>query len=281
MIGEMADQDDVRAINAHYSRGDLAGAILDALRAAGKNPNALEPDDLAPVDQFHLGGKAATLELARLAELRPGQRILDIGGGLGGPARLLAREFRCAVTVVDLTAEYCRVGALLTARTGLSGSVVFVNASALDLPFGNERFDVIWTQHSSMNIEDKDRLYAEAHRVLRPGGRIALHEVMTGQRIPVWFPVPWATDQALSFLRPPGAIRELLHAVGFAELIWVDVTASTLAVITAPPTVVSAAPSSLGLHLLLGERCGEMQQNLMRNLAEGRIAVVQGVFERY
>jgi 2-polyprenyl-3-methyl-5-hydroxy-6-metoxy-1,4-benzoquinol methylase len=123
LIGQMADQDDGRAINAHHSRDDLARAILDALRAAGKNPHALEPDDLAPVDEFHLAGKEATLELARLADLRPGKRILDVGGGLGGPARPLARGFRCTETFVDLTAEYRRVGALLTARSGLSSDV--------------------------------------------------------------------------------------------------------------------------------------------------------------
>lgn len=279
----MATPNHASAVDAHYRRGGLGVAILEALRGGGKDPAALTPDDLAPVDQFHIGGKAATLDLGRLAGLRAGQRVLDLGGGLGGPARTLAHEFGCRVTVADLTEAYCRVGGMLTARSGLSRHVGFVVADALDLPFGDDGFDVVWTQHSSMNVEDKDRLYGEARRVLRPGGRLALHEVMTGRHIPVRFPVPWATDQTLSFLRPPAAVRELLTGDAFAELAWRDVTASTLATIMAPlppGTERPAAPSPLGLHLLLGERCGEMQQNLVRNLAEGRVAVVQGVFVR-
>lgn len=278
----MTDPAIARAVTDHYARGALGPSILEALRAAGKDPAALRPDDLAPVDQFHIGGKAATLELARLAGLRAGDRVLDLGGGLGGPARTLARELGCRVTVVDVTEDYCRVGGMLTAGTGLSGRVDFVVASALDPPFGDGSFDVVWTQHSSMNIEDKDRLYAEARRVLRPGGRLALHELMTGRRIPVRFPVTWATGQSQSFLRPPAAVREILTG-GFAELAWRDVTEPTLTAIMAPSpphTERPAAPSPLGLHLLLGERYGEMQRNLVRNLSEGRVAIVQGVFER-
>jgi len=275
------DADQTGTVDAHCTHGDLGAAILGAIRAAGMDSEALTADDLAPVDQFHTGGKAATLELARLAGVRAGQTVLDVGGGLGGPARTLAGEFGCAVSVVDLTAEYCHVGAMLTARTGLSQHVAFVNASALDLPFGDESFDVVWTQHSSMNIEDKDRLYAELRRVLRPGGRLALHEIMTGRRIPVRFPVTWATDQAFSFLRPPAAIRDLLFATGFAECTWEDVTDSTLAVIMEAKSSASpVAPSPLGLHLLLGDACGAMQHNLVCNLLERRVAVVRGVVER-
>lgn len=276
----MTDASQAGALRAHYARGDLGATILGAIRAAGMDADALTADDLAPVDQFHIGGQAATLQLARFAGVRAGQTVLDVGGGLGGPARTLAREFGCAVTVVDLVAEYCRLGALLTARTGLGRRVAFVNASALELPFRDESFDVVWTQHSSMNIEDKDRLYAELHRVLHPGGRLALHEIMTGRRIPVRFPVPWATDQALSYLRPPAAVRELLLATGFAERAWEDVTDATLAAIMAPPPEDSVVPSPVGLHLLLGDACGAMQRNLVCNLADGRIVVVRGVFER-
>ena len=238
-------------------------------------------DDLAPVDQFHIGGKEATRHLARLAGVRAGHLVFDVGGGLGGPARTLVREFGSLVTVVDLVAEYCRVGALLTARTDLSRHLGFVNASALNLPFGDESFDVVWTQHSSMNIEDKDRLYAELHRVLRSGGRLALHEIMTGSRIPVRFPVLWAREQSTSFLRPPAAVRELLLATGFAERAWEDVTDVSLAgMMQSLPSEVPIAPPPLGLHLLLGDACGAMMQNLVCNLAERRIAVVRGVFVR-
>ena len=273
---------DHRSVDEHYTRGDLAASILAALRAAGKDPNHLDPADLAPVDQFHTGGRAATLALARLAGVGPGQSVLDVGGGIGGPGRTLAREFGCRVTVADLTAEYCRVGAMLTERTGMVGAVDFVHADALDLPFAAGSFDVVWTQHSSMNIEGKYRLYAELRRVLRPDGRLALYEIMTGPRFPVWFPVPWARDQSLSYLRPPAAIRELLLGLDLAELAWDDVTETTLSAILAPPELGSnpPAPSPLGIHLLLGESCAAMQRNLVRNLMEGRIEIVRAVLER-
>ncbi len=203
-------QEDDYEINQHYGRGDLGTTILAALQAAGKNPQRLTPDDLAPVDQFHTAGKQATLELMHLAELQAGMEVLDVGGGLGGAARLLAAEQGCKVTVLDLTQEYCRVGELLTARTGLSDRVSFQQGSALDMPFPEARFDVVWTQHSSMNIADKARLYAEVRRVLRPAGRLAFHEIMAGPVQPIHFPVPWAHEPAISFLRPPVGLHLLL-----------------------------------------------------------------------
>ena len=267
---------------AHYARGDLAERILDALAVAGKDLDTLDAADLAPVDQFHTGGREATLVLARLAGIGRGQRVLDVGGGIGGPARTLAHRFGCDVTVVDLTAEYCRVGRLLTQRTRLADRVAFVHADALDMPFDDGRFDVVWTQHSSMNIEAKDTLYAELRRVLRPGGRLALHEIMTGPRFPVRFPVPWAGDQSMSYFRPPAAIRELLSALGFTELVWEDVTVATLAKITGPAQSVACPPTSspLGLHLLLGDACAAMQGNLVRILVEERISIVRAVVTR-
>ena len=192
-----------RPVGEHYARGDLAARILEALRAAGKDPDALTTDDLAPIDQLHIRGKEATLELAHRAGLTSGTRVLDIGGGLGGPARTLASEFGCTVEVLDFTEEFCRAGEHLTTRTGLSNQVSFRHGNALEMPYPDARFDVVWTQHSSMNIADKERLYAETQRVLRPGGRLALHEILAGPVSPIHFPVPWARDPDLGSLRPP------------------------------------------------------------------------------
>jgi SAM-dependent methyltransferase len=170
---------------------------------------------------------------------------------------------------------------MLTAVTGLSGLVDFAHGDALAMPFPTGVFDLVWTQHSSMNIDDKERLYAEIHRVLRPGGRLALHEVMAGRAQPVRFPVPWARDPAISFLRSPEEICALIRAAGFAEIAWVDVTASATdwyrrwTMRPAPDE-----PGPLGLHLLLGPEILEMGRNVLRNLEEGRIAVIQGVFDR-
>jgi SAM-dependent methyltransferase len=276
-------QNDNQAINQHYGRGDLGAAILAALEAAGKDLERLSPDDLALVDQFHLGGKQATLELVHLAGLQAGMEVLDVGGGLGGPARLLAVEQACRVTVLDVTEEYCRVGSMLTARTGLLDRVSFQQGSALEMPFPDARFDAVWTLHSSMNIADKARLYAEISRVLRPAGRLALYEIMVGPVQPLHFPVPWAADQTISFLLPPEAVRALLVETGFKEVAWVEMSARLAALSRERPAPqASAAPAlpALGEHLLLGAQFDEIVRNARRNLEEQRIAVIQAVFER-
>ena len=155
----------------HWGRERLAETILEALVACGRDLDALTIDDLAVTDQFHGGGKAATLRLARLFGARAGMRVLDVGGGLGGPARTLAVEFGCRPAVIDLTESYVRAGQMLTARLGLEDRVTHQVGNALDLPFDDGAFDILWTQNSGMNIADKARLYAGFHRVLRPGGR--------------------------------------------------------------------------------------------------------------
>jgi SAM-dependent methyltransferase len=277
----MSDDRDDRSVGEHYGRSDLVEEILAALRAAGKDPDALNVEDLAPVDQFHTHGKKATLDLARRAGITAGMRVLDVGGGLGGPARTLASVFGCTVEVLDITEEFCRAGAALTVRTGLSDLVSFRQGSALDMPYPDGSFDVVWTQHSSMNIPDKERLYQEIHRVLRPGGRLALHEILTGPTSPIHFPVPWARDPSISHLQPPETIRALITTTGFTELAWVDETASaTQSFQQRPPATASEGPPPLGLQLLLGPDFGVMFRNQVRNLEEHRISILKAVFER-
>ncbi len=203
----MADRGYTERVKAHYTPGSaesLADAFDRALRSWGKEGATLTPGDLAPIDQFHVGGEAATLALAALAGVGATTRVLDVGGGFGGPARTLATRYGCAVTVLDLTEAYCTVGEMLTARCGLSDHVVFRQGDALALPFPDTTFDLVWTQHSSMNIADKRQFYAETYRVLRPGGYLALYEIMAGPQAPLHYPVPWARDATISFLsRPP------------------------------------------------------------------------------
>jgi ubiquinone/menaquinone biosynthesis C-methylase UbiE len=276
----MAMSDYEKILNTHYAGRDLAADILAVLHATGKDIGQLTPDDLAAVDQFHIRGKEATLELAHLAGLTSGLHVLDVGGGLGGPARTLAAEFNCDITVLDLTEAYCRVGEMLSARTGLSQRVRFQTGNALEMPFPPEFFHMVWTQHSSMNIADKEALYAEIHRVLRPHGRLALYEIMAGAVQPVHFPVPWARMPSMSFLRPPEEVRTLIGASGFTELTWLDVSQPSLAWIKERQAMAPATPPPLGLHILLGPAIGVMFTNLTRNLQEQRIAVIEAVFER-
>ena len=190
------------SVSDYWGREGLGPAILDAMAAAGKNLDALTIDDLAPADQFHGGGKEATLRLARLAALAPSMRVLDVGGGVGGPARTLAVEFGCLVTTIDLTESFVQAAKMLTTRLGLGAQVTHEVGNALALPFDGGVFDVVWTQNSGMNLADKEHLYGGFHRVLRPGGLLAIQEPMAGPAGPIIFPVMWARDAASSFLRP-------------------------------------------------------------------------------
>jgi SAM-dependent methyltransferase len=268
------------SVSGHYARPALAEAVWAGLRALGKDPAALDPADLAPIDQFHIGARDATRALLHLAELRPGQSVVDLGGGLGGSARTLALEAGVRVTVLDLTEDFIRLGTELTARTGLADRVSFRHGDATQLPFPAASFDAVWTQHSSMNVADKAALYREAARVLRPGGKLALHEIMAGAQSPVHFPVPWASTPELSFISPPAEVRALLRQAGFRELAWHDVTAEAREWWRKRRTAASQGPPPpLGLHLLLGPAAPAMVGNLMRNLDEDRVTVIQAVLE--
>ena len=231
------------SINRYYGQPDLSANILAALQRAGKDLNALTRNDLAPFEEFHLRGRAATMELANLAGLSEGMAVLDVGSGIGGPARTLAAEFGCQVTGLDLTEEYCRAAEMLTGRVGLSDKVTIRQGDALDMPFDDEAFDLVWMQHMAMNIEDKERLFGEIRRVLRPGERLALYEIFAGSITPLHFPVPWASDPAISFLVSPTEARQLLAAAGFRELVWTDVTGESIDVLRQLGAAAQSAPS--------------------------------------
>lgn len=265
-------------VKRHYATTDLAAVILTALAKAGKDVDALTPEDLAPIDEFHTRGRRATLELARLVGLDAGKHVLDVGSGIGGPSRAIAREFGCRVTGIDLTDEYCRAATVLAERTRLSHLVTYRQGDALHLPFEDRTFDVVWTQHASMNIPDKPRLYQEMHRVLKAGGALALYDLLAGPAGPVHSPVPWARTPDTSFLVSAGELRELLQASGFVVERWDDGTAAaTTWFLESAKRFRASGPPPLGLHLVLGPDFGVMIENLARNLQEGRVAVAQVV----
>ena len=266
------------SVQAHYTRSDLGSLIFAALEKAGKDLNRLTPEDLAPIDEFHIRGRTATLELARAAGVDSTKRILDVGSGVGGTSRCLAREFGCRVSGIDLTEEYCRAAAMLSERIGLAELVDFRQGDATHLPFADASFDIVWTEHVAMNIPDKPRLYREMYRVLKPGGTLAIYDVLAGPSGPVLFPVPWARTPESSFLATPDELRSLLEDAGFGIADWSDTTDAARAWFVAlAEKIRNEGMPPLGFQLLLGSDFPAMAQNQRRNLEEARIVLAQVV----
>jgi len=255
--------------------GGLVSAITAAFDAAGLDPSTLRPADLAPVDEFHIRGRAASLEIVEALDLAAESHVLDLGSGLGGPARTVAEVTGCSVTGVDLTPEFCEVATALSQWTGLSGRTRFLvgDATATGLP--DAAVDAALTVHVAMNIADKPALYAEAFRTLRPGGRFVVYDVLQGEGGDVRYPVPWADDPSTSFLATPQEMRTLLAAAGFDVVSDVDSSDESLVWFQqmrarierdGPPPVTFAA--------FLGDGFGRMAANQVTNLAERRIRTV-------
>lgn len=269
------------AVQTHYTRSDLGNVILAALEKAGKDLNRLTPEDLAPVDEFHIRGRTATLELARAAGLDAAKHVLDVGSGVGGTSRCLAKEFGCRVTGIDLTEEYCRAAAMLSTKIGLAHLVDYRQGDATNLPFDDASFDVVWTEHVAMNIPDKSRLYGEMHRVLKPGSMLAIYDILAGPSGPVLFPVPWARTPDASFLVRPDELRKLLEETGFTVANWSDTTDAARAWFVAlAEKILKEGLPALGFHVLLGADFQAMAQNQRRNLEEGRIVLAQVVAKK-
>lgn len=268
-------------VERHYTQGELERTIFLALESDGVDLERLALEDLAPIDEFHIRGPEATRELAEEIGLGRGMRVLDVGSGLGGPSRRLASVYGCRVTGLDLTEAYCRVAEALSARLGLDHLVSYRSGTALDMPFEDMRFDVLWTQHVAMNIGKKSQLYTEMYRVLKPGGRLAIYDVIAGPGGEVYFPVPWARDPSISFLTTNEELRQFLGEAGFNIISWRDTTAAGLAWFREKSVHIKKhGRSALGYHILLGEDFPQMARNQLRSLNENRLALLQVVAER-
>jgi ubiquinone/menaquinone biosynthesis C-methylase UbiE len=269
------------SVEAHYVRQDLESAILTALDAAGLEVEHLGAGELAGIDEFHVGGRRATLALAQKLGLDETMQVLDVGSGLGGASRCLATEFGCHVTGLDLCRDYCRLAALFARRLGLDARVAYRHGNALEMPFADASFDVLWTQHAAMNIADKARLYREMLRVLKPGGVLGLYDILSGEGGPVHFPVPWAREPSISFLQTPRQLRQSLEAGGFEILHWRDSTETgRLWFRRRNEKAAGQGSAPLGLQLLLGPEFPAMAQNQLRNLEEDRIALIEAIVRR-
>lgn len=265
----------------HYSRENPAERVYGGLREAGIDIDALEVDNLAPVDEFHIRGREATIEIAGLVELGPEHHVLDVGCGIGGSARFLAGTYGCRVTGIDLTAEYCELGNTLSERVGLSSLTQFQQASALDLPFADNSFDIVWTEHAQMNIADKRRFYAEMVRVLRPGGAIVFHDIFAGPTPGLTYPTPWATEAESSFLLPVPELETVLGELGLSFQVWRDCTElSTTWFCAVRDRIAANGPPPVGVHLLMGDRAFEKIANTAAGLEAGALATIQAVLRK-
>jgi len=259
-----------------YRHGALERAILDAVAASGRDAERLTRRDLGGADEYHLGSHAATAGLASDLGLVSGLRVLDIGAGIGGPARYFAEAHGCVVHGIDLSDEYVRVANALTRRCGLAEQASFSQASALAIPFADRSFERATMIHVGMNIADKAKAFAEVRRVLKPGGLFGVYDVLLAGADEIAYPMPWAMTAATSFLETPDAYRALLAAVGFAlekERNWRDLSLE-MSRKAQTKTAQHGAPP-LGLHILMGPSTPQRIANVIRALEQRAIAPIE------
>jgi ubiquinone/menaquinone biosynthesis C-methylase UbiE len=262
-------------IKMHYASPGLHERIVQGLKAIGKSPASVDLDDLAPVDEFHLRGPAATRELIEILDVGEDSHVLDVGSGLGGPARRLAKATGSRVTGVDLSEDYCAVGNELTGWLNLSERVRLEPGDATRLErFAPSSFDAAWSIHVGMNIEDKGSFYANVAQVLKPGAPFVLFDILSAGAEEPQYPVPWAATPEQSFLASGDEMSAHLERAGFSIIEIRDQTSQALAFLDESIAQMKSGgePRPLGLHLVLGPTFKEIIVGVRRNLAEGRLA---------
>jgi ubiquinone/menaquinone biosynthesis C-methylase UbiE len=263
-------------VEDHYGRsGRLADRIADELRSAGKDTEHLTPPDLESIDEFHVRGRKATLELAARMELGPGAHVLDVGSGLGGPARTVAAHYDCRVTGIDLTADFCEAANVMSRWVGLADRVAFRQGDATALDVLPASFDAAMSIHVAMNIARKDAVYAGVHRALKPGRIFAIYDIIQGEGGTVLFPVPWAREPSISHLADGQQMRCLIQSAGFELLDEIDSSEESAAWFRDKAARIHTAQTPpIGFRIFLGEAYAQMASNQVRNLAERRIRTV-------
>lgn len=269
------------AIADHWDRGDVYGLIVSALNKMSKPLEDLTVEDLAPVDHFHARGFPATVELADRLPIKAHQHIIDIGCGLGGPARYIAQRFQCSVSGVDITESFVEAANKLTALVRMEGQVKIEHGDGQRLAYPDACFDGAYTQHVTMNVADRPRFFAEAYRVLKPGAFFALTEHGLGAKGDPHYPVPWSADGSGSYLVTPSETRAFLETAGFEDIVVEDTGAKYVAgyKMAIEKTEQGTLPP-LGTHILMGETALQKSRNAARNVEEGRTHPIQLICRR-
>ncbi len=268
-------------VQQHYASDGIAERILSAVRATLPPGAPVTAKALELVDHFHSRGIVATKELMALLTPQASEHLLDIGSGVGGPARWIAETYGCRVTGIDLTEAFCAAARKLNAATNLDDRITIIDGNALALPFADNTFDRAYSQNVVMNIADKPAVYREARRVLKPGGVLALSNLAAGPNGDPYYPVPWAQTAATSFLSTPDATRQDLVAAVFDILSFKDTTADVLpAQLKQRQRLESEPPPALGTHLVMGPRMAELQINSIRGLADGRLTTIEALVRK-
>jgi SAM-dependent methyltransferase len=261
-------------VASYYTRGELEERILSNLRRAGKDVEHLHTDDLAALDEFHLGGRESTEALAAFMELRPGMHLLDVGCGIGGPARYFA-ERGCKVTGIDLTEEFLQVAESLTRLVNLERNATFRLASGLELPFESATFDGAYQIHVGMNISDKAGVFREVARVLKPGARFSIFDIMRSGDGSLEFPVPWARTPETSFVASIEDYRNALKAAGLRVVHERSRREFGLEFMQRVFAQAASGPPILGVHLLMGEQAPLMLKNVNTAMMAGSLDPVE------
>lgn len=256
-----------RQVESHYTRGDATQRVLNALGLQDAIPGSVAVETLFPIDQLHHGGVGLTEKMAAAAQIGPDSTVLDAGSGVGGTARFLVDRFNCSVTAMDLSEEFVQTAGELDRLVGMSDKITHQVGSVLDLPFDPDSFDIVWTQNVTMNVSDKATMFAEAFRVLRPGGIYVLTHIGQNPGTQVTYPMPWAMTEDTSFPTAPDAFLDLLKAAGF-----VDATDHSAA--TPPPPPPPAKTGAADDSAVMGDNMEQRRANVAQAMASGAMAAM-------
>lgn len=265
-------------ITSQYTRENLYESILKGLKNMGKDLDNITRNDIQGVDEFHVRGSEVSKKMATYAQIK-GTQVLDVGCGIGGPARMLRTEYDCEVTGLDLNETYIETARKLTRLVGIRDGIEFVTGNALNLPFEAKHFDLVWTQHVQMNVEHKVSFYSEIYRVLRPKGKLIHYEILSKGSSKINYPVPWADEQSISFLVDREELEKIIESVGFKKIRTEDETMNGIEFFeNLLARIRTQGPPEVGLNLLMGAQTKTKISNLLTGLQSGSLELQSGLF---